>query len=139
MFGQKLLIVTLVAGLLLIQLTPMAQAKPAKDRADRNGVQLRAGTRNTGTGTGTNGDDGDDGDTGDVGDGGDSGVDAVLCLIGIANFVIGQINTILPGVLLGVSTCITVCNGGDAAACVACVASAIPAIPTIPTSIAGCG
>ena len=130
MFGQRLLIVTLVAGILLIQLTPMAQAKPAKDRANRNGVQLREGTGNTGTGTGTGT---------DTGDGGDSGVDAVLCLIGIANFVIGQINTILPGVLLGVSTCITVCNGGDAAACVACVASAIPAIPTIPTSIAGCG
>ena len=128
MFGQRLLIVTLVAGLLLIQLTPMAQAKPSKDRTDRNGVQLREGTGNTGTGTGT------DTDTDE-----DSAVDVVPCLIGIANVVIAQINTLLPNILLGVSTCITICNGGDAAACVGCVATAIPAIPMIPTSIAGCG
>ena len=122
MFGQRLLILTLVAGLLLIQLTPqMAQAKPSKNRT---GVQLRESTGNTETDTDE--------------DSGDSGVDAVQCLIGIVNFVIGAINTLLPDILIGVSTCITVCNGGDAAACVACVAAAIPAIPMIPTSIAGC-
>lgn len=129
MFGQRLLIVTLVAGLLLIQLTPMAQA--SKSRTDRSSVQLRESTGNTGTGTST--------DTDTDGDNGDSGVDIASCVIGILNLIIANINTLLPDILLGVSTCITICSGGDTAACVACVAAAIPAIPMIPTSIAGCG
>ena len=120
----------LVAGLLLIQLTPMAQAKAVKSRADRNGVQLREGTGTRGTGTNTDE---------ETGDGGNSGVNAIQCSIGIVNFFISLINNALPDILLGVSTCITICSGGDAAACVACVASAIPTIPLIPTSIAGCG
>ena len=123
----------LVAGLLLIQLTPMAQTKAVKSRADRNGVKLREGTGTRGTGTNT------DEETGDGGDGGDSRVNAIQCSIGIVNFFIDLINNALPDILLGVSTCITICSGGDAAACVACVASAIPTIPLIPTSIAGCG
>ena len=127
MVGQRLLIIALVASLLLIQLTPTAQAKSVKNQENRNGVQLREGTGTRGTGTGTNE------------AGGGDGVNAVACFIGIANLVIGQINSLLPSTLIGVSTCITVCNGGDAAACVACVAAAIPAIPLIPTSIAGCG
>ena len=141
MLGQRLLILTLVAGLLLIQLTPMAQAKPSKNR---NAVQLRESTGDTDTETETETETETDEDTDtdtddDDDDDDDDDVDAVECLIGIANFVIGQFNALFPGILLGVSTCITVCDGGDAAACVACVAAAIPAIPLIPTSIAGCG
>jgi hypothetical protein len=142
MFGQRLLILTLVAGLLLIQLTPMAQAKPGKSR---NRVELREGTDNTDTETeedteteDTETDDDTDTNTDTSDNDDDDDVDAVECLIGIANFVIGQFNVLVPGILLGVSTCITVCEGGDAAACVACVAATIPAIPLIPTSIAGC-
>ena len=116
----------------------MAQAKPSKNR---NAVQLRESTGDTDTDTETDEDTetSTDTDDDDDDDDDDNDVDTVECLIGLANFVIGQFNALFPGILVGVSTCITVCDGGDAAACVACVAAAIPAIPLIPTSIAGCG
>ena len=117
MQAQKLLTFALVAGLLILQLSPPALAR-------------------TGTGTeDTTTEDTTTEDTAVTADGGD----ALTCIISIINFAIMQINTLIPAIGLGFAACELPCGAtGTTGACIACIATAIPPIPTIPTNFAGC-
>jgi hypothetical protein len=123
MQAQKLLIFALVAGLLLLQLTPPALARTGTTE-DTDSTETET-TETTETTTG---------DTA-VTDGGD----ALTCIVSIVNFVIAQINTLIPAIGLGFAACEVPCSAaGTTGACVGCIAAVIPAIPTIPTDFAGC-
>ena len=109
--AQKVTVLALVAGLLVLQLTPPVLARRT----------------NTGTETATATAEEDD-----------TGLTAE-CIISIANFVITQINAITTAVAAGLTACTVPCGAmGDAAACAACIIAVIPPIPLIPTTLAGC-
>ena len=123
MQAQKLFIFALVAGLLLLQLTPPALA--------------RTGTTETTDTTETETTETEETTTGDtaITDGGD----ALTCIVSIVNFAISQINVLIPAIGLGFAACEIPCGAtGTTGACVACIATAIPPIPMIPTDFAGC-
>ena len=120
MQAQKLLLFALVAGLLILQLSPSALAR-------------------TETGTGTTGTETDETTTGDTAVSNGDGGDALTCIVSIVNFAIMQINILIPAIGLGFAACEIPCGAmGTTGACVACIAAAIPPIPTIPTEFAGC-
>ena len=122
MQAQKLLIFALVAGLLLLQLTPPALARTTETDTDTTDT-TETETEETTTG-----------DTA-VTDGGD----ALTCIVSIVNFAISQINILIPAIGLGFAACELPCGAtGTTGACVACIATAIPPIPMIPTDFAGC-
>lgn len=128
MLAQKLLIFALVAGLLILQLSPPALARTGTGTDDTD-------TDTTDTDTET--EDTTTGDT-DVTETDDDG-DALTCIVSIVNFAIAQINTLIPAIGLGFAACELPCSAtGTTGACVACIATAIPPIPMIPTDFAGC-
>lgn len=119
MQAQKLLLFALVAGLLILELSPPALAR-------------------TGTGTGTETET-DETTTGDTAVSNGDGGDALTCIVSIVNFAIMQVNTLVPAIGLGFAACELPCGAtGTTGACVACIAAAIPPIPLIPTDFAGC-
>ena len=119
MQAQKLLIFALVAGLLILQLSPPALARTGTETTDTTD------TEETTTG---------DTDVSTV-DGGDT----LTCIVSIVNFAIAQINILIPAIGLGFAACELPCGAtGTTGACVACIATAIPPIPLIPTEFAGC-
>lgn len=108
MQAQKLLLLALVAGLLIIQLSPLAEARSSSSSTDT------------------------DVDTSD-------GSDAGVCFVSVLNFVIAQINTLIPAIGLGFAACELPCSPtGTTGACIACIANVIPTIPMVPTNLAGC-
>lgn len=121
MRAQKLLIFALVAGLLIIQLTPPALAR-------------------TGPGTGTGTEDTDETtETEETAVDVDDGGDALTCIISIVNFVISQLNIVIPAIGLGFGACETACSAsGTTGGCIACIVAVIPTFPLIPTDFAGC-
>lgn len=117
MKAQKLLILTLVAGLLVLQLVPPALA--------RTGTGTQTEETETETETETEDDD--------------NGALSATCIISIANVIIGILNTFVPAAGLGAAACETPCGAmGTAGQCVACIFAVIPPIPLIPTTVAGC-
>ena len=125
MQAQKLFIFALVAGLLLLQLTPPALARTTETGTDTTDTTETETTETEETTTG---------DTA-VTDGGD----ALTCIVSIVNFAISQINVLIPAIGLGFAACELPCSAtGTTGACVACIATAIPPIPMIPTDFAGC-
>ena len=111
MQAQKLLLLALVAGLLILQLTPPALARSSSDSESTESTDTAVESTDS---------------------------DPGQCLISIFNFLIGQLNTIIPAIGLGFAACELPCGPtGTTGACVACIATAIPSIPTIP-SLDGC-
>ena len=116
MQAQKLLLFALVAGLLILQLSSPALARPRSSRS-------------TG-GTDSTGDSGDD-------NGGNAGM-PLQCLGSIFNFLITTGNAFIPQIGLGIVACELPCSAaGTTGSCVACITNAIPNIP-IPGNLAGC-
>ena len=111
MQAQKLLLFALIAGLLILQLSPPALARSGST------------SESSDTNEDTNGDNGDAG----------------VCIVSVLNFVIGQLNTLIPAIGLGFAACELPCSPtGTTGACIACIINAIPTIPMVPTNLDGC-
>ena len=122
MQAQKILLFALVAGLLILQLSPPALAMPRDSRSTSSSSSSSSST--------TEDSDGDSGSNGGV---------SAECLVSIFNFVLSQANIIIPAIGLGFAACELPCGAtGTPGACAACITNAIPGIPTIPTSLPGC-
>ena len=112
MQAQKLLLLALVAGLLILQLTPPALAR-SSTASESTDTEEDTAVEST------------DSDPGQ-------------CLVSIFNFLIAQLNTLIPAIGLGFAACEIPCGAtGTTGACVACIATAIPPIPMVP-ALDGC-
>lgn len=117
MQGQKLLLLALMAGLLILQLSP-----PVLARTSSTGSES---TESESTESESTEEDSTDSDP-------------AQCLISIFNFLIGQVNTLIPAIGLGFAACEVPCGAtATTGACIACIASVIPTIPMVPT-LDGC-
>ena len=123
MQAQKILLFALVAGLLILQLSPLALARPRDSRSTSSSSSSTT----------------EDSDGDSNGDNGSNGGVSTECLVSIFNFILNQANIIIPAIGLGFAACTLPCGAtGTTGACVACITNAIPGIPTIPTNLAGC-
>lgn len=113
---QKLLVFALVAGLLILQLSPPALARRSNSNTEETEVS----------------------DVSEVSVVEDS-ANAGECFVSIFNFLIGQLNTAIPAIALGFAACEVPCGAsGTTGSCIACIFAVIPTLPMIPTDLDGC-
>jgi hypothetical protein len=121
MQAQKLQLFALVASLLILQLSPLALARPRESRSTGTSSSSSSSTEDS------------------VGDSGTNGGVSAECLGSIFNVIIGQVNTFIPAIGLGFAACGLPCGTtGTPGACAACITGVIPGISIIPTNLPGC-